>query len=206
MNITLAKVLSYVFQPLAMLFLSVCLVFTIDPYFNAATHADVKQVIYLILGLNTFVVPTAMIVYLKKIKVIGSLDVEDRKQRFIPFAITLTLYGATYFLLKQSPLPYIVFVMLLAAIVAMVIAVFITLFWKISIHMTGLGGVVGTLMALAYNHHYFPSFTISCIIILAGLVGTARMSLKVHTLAQVICGFVLGFASQFLCVMTQYHL
>lgn len=200
MNQTTAKVISYVFSPLAMPFFSVFLAFTVDPYLASYFLPESKGAIYSVMALNTFLVPTLLIIYLKKLKVISSLDVENRRERFVPFMVTLVLYTVTYILLRRSPLPEILYSMVLASILAMIVAFFITLFWKISIHMTGIGGVIGAMCALFELHMFFPVAVLTGLVLLAGAIGTARMVLNVHTLGQVCCGTVLGFITQFLCI------
>ncbi len=200
MNQLTAKVISYIFSPLAMPFFSVVLAFTVDPYLHSEFPAEARAAIYGVMALNTFLVPTFLIIYLKKRNIISSLDVENRRERFIPFGITLVLYIVTYILLRKSPLPNILYSMVVGSIIAMIIAFLITMFWKISIHMTGIGGLIGVMCALFEMHMVFPAGVLSILVLLAGAIGTARMVLNVHTLAQVICGTILGFTTQFFVV------
>ncbi|MES2628230.1 MAG: hypothetical protein V4616_04605 [Bacteroidota bacterium] len=200
MNQLTAKIISYVFSPLAMPFFSILLAFTVDPYLASYFTPESKLAIYSVMVLNTFLVPTLLILYLKRLGVISSLDVEKRRERFIPFLVTLVLYTTTYFLLRKSPLPDVVYSMVLACILALIGAFIITLFWKISIHMTGIGGVIGAMCALFEAHMFFPSGILVGLILLAGFIGTARLILNVHTLGQVCCGVLLGFFTQFLTI------
>ena len=74
----------------------------------------------------------------------------------------------------------------------------INLKWKISAHTAGIGGVI----ALIYQIHVLglsalDLFWLLCLtIIVAGLIGTARLVLKQHDIWQVLAGAVVGF----LCV------
>jgi membrane-associated phospholipid phosphatase len=92
--------------------------------------------------------------------------------------------------------------MIMAASVAiMVIAIFITLLWKISAHMFGIGGLIGGAMAVSfYVERSNPYYMFMGLFIIAGLVGTSRLILKRHTLSQVIAGFLLGFLVSFMFV------
>ncbi len=200
MNQTTAKVISYTLQPLAMPLLSVFLAFSVDPYMASYYNQEAKLAIYSVMGLNTFIVPTLLVIYLKRLKIISSLDVENRKERLIPFVLTLALYITTYILLKKSSLPQELYSIVLGSIIAMIAAFLITFFWKISIHMTGIGGVIGVMCALFQVHFFFPVGILTILILVAGFIGTARMVLNVHTIAQVICGTILGFTTQFLVV------
>lgn len=206
MNTTVAKVISYIFQPLIMPLLTVLLAFNIDPYLTHNFSSSGKMAVYSVLGLNTFLVPTLLIIYLKKLKIISSLDVENRRERFIPFGITLVLYITTYILLRRSTLPDLLYSMVAGAILAMIIAFIITMFWKISIHMTGVGGLIGAMCALFDLHQFFLVGILTGLLLLAGFIGSARMALKVHSLAQVIMGTILGFLSQYLSIRYGFYL
>ena len=71
----------------------------------------------------------------------------------------------------------------------------VSLWWKISAHATGIGGLV----ALVYQLHVqglsaFDMFWLLCFtILLAGALGTSRLILKRHTLPQVLAGFACGY-------------
>ncbi len=206
MNTLWAKIISYVFQPLFMPLLTVILAFNFDPYLDSYFPLEAERAIYSVIGLNTFLVPTLLILYLKRLKIISSIDVENRKERLIPFIITLVLYVTTYVLIRRSPLPETLYSMVAASILAMIIAFIITLFWKISIHMTGIGGVIGAMCALFDIHMFFPVGILTALVLLGGFIGTARMVLNVHTLGQVICGSILGFSVQFFSVKYGFYI
>jgi membrane-associated phospholipid phosphatase len=70
----------------------------------------------------------------------------------------------------------------------------ISLKWKISIHLAGLGGILGAIMALSFRFGLNPVLWIIGIILISGLVGTSRMLLGKHNLSQIIAGFFLGLA------------
>ena len=62
----------------------------------------------------------------------------------------------------------------------------INLFWKISIHCVGVGGAAVLLFSVAEAGIAWPG------VLAVLLVGWARLYLGVHTVAQVLAGFVLG--------------
>ena len=71
----------------------------------------------------------------------------------------------------------------------------INLFWKISIHMMGIGGFTGMMLTMASL--YKTDLTWVYIgIITAGLVGFSRLQMNAHSIKQVALGFVLGILSE----------
>jgi membrane-associated phospholipid phosphatase len=83
----------------------------------------------------------------------------------------------------------------------MFIAILITLVWKISAHMFGVGGLIGGVMSVSYFVERTNSYLMLVVLFLiAGLVGTSRLVLRRHTFAQVVAGFTLGIVITFLFV------
>lgn len=146
----------------------------------------------------TCILPLIFLSVLRHFKLVKNLHVEVREQRLIPYLFTAFCYLiAAYFLYyRHSPQWFIMF-MVGSAITVLVMAA-INLKWKISAHMAGIGGII----ALIYQIHVmglsaFDLFwVLSFFIILAGMLGSARLALKRHDIWQVLAGVVVGF----LCV------
>ena len=109
--------------------------------------------------------------------------------------MTLLYYGMTVYLLSRSALHPTGVAMLAGGFIALAFTTLITLRWKISAHMVGIGGCVGALMALNALHGLYLLFPIAMLLLLAGALGTARLLISDHSSAQVYAGFALGFAS-----------
>ena len=69
------------------------------------------------------------------------------------------------------------------------------LWWKISAHSAGFGGIIALLLFMQTDGvQAFNLIWITCaVILLAGLVGSARLYLERHTLGQVAVGFLNGY-------------
>lgn len=144
----------------------------------------------------TCIMPLIFLSVLRHFKVVKDLHVEQREQRFIPYLFTTLCYAvAAYYLYYcHSPLWFVMF-MVGSALTVLVMAL-INLKWKISAHMAGIGGIV----ALVYQLHVqglsaFDLFWLLCLtVIVAGMLGSARLVLKRHDTWQVLAGVVVGFA------------
>jgi membrane-associated phospholipid phosphatase len=80
---------------------------------------------------------------------------------------------------------------------ACLISTIVNFWWKISAHMAGIGGLLALLwqidaMELEIISRPWMVAYILIAIILSGLLGSARLLLKRHTLPQVIAGFLNG--------------
>lgn len=143
--------------------------------------------------------PVLSIIWLKKIGRVSSWEMESRKERTVPFLLMLvfntTLYG---FLVYFDLFPELKNLLLLGgSLVAF--ALLVNLFWKISIHMIGLGSLASLVSYNGLGFHVFNVETnllvvITCALVAAVLVAFSRYKLKAHNPAQIIAGWIAGFA------------
>jgi len=151
--------------------------------------------------LFSFAIPAILIFMLYKIGVISDLSLKVRRERIYPYIITLLSYSVMIFFYYRMNMPPWFLMIMVSSVAIMLVAILITLKWKISAHMFGIGGLIGGAMSVSYFvEHSNPYFMFMGLFIIAGLVGTSRLILKRHTLAQVIAGFLLGFLFSFVCV------
>ena len=196
---SISHVISTVFQPLLMPTYGVMLLFMYT-YFGVAYSNRFWHVVTPIM-LFSFVIPGILIYLLLRIGLISDLSLKVRKERFYPYFITLLSYSAMVIFYYKAQMPTWFITMMAGSIAIMIIAILITLVWKISAHMFGVGGLVGGVMSVCYYvEHSNPYWLFIGLFILAGSVGTSRLILKRHTLAQVIAGFLLGFSVAFIFV------
>ena len=196
---SIAHVISTVFQPLLMPTYGVVLLF-VYTYFGVIYTRQFWLIISPIV-LFSFVIPAILIFMLFRMGVISDLSLTKRRERFFPYLITLLSYTAMMLFYYRMNMPKWFLLMIAAPIVIMIIAILITLRWKISAHMFGIGGLIGGAMSVSYFvERSNPYYMFMGLFILAGLIGTSRLILKRHTLGQVIAGFLLGLLVSFLFV------
>ena len=168
-----------------------------------AWPVDLINNFLLILFIGTFVMPLFMIILyvtLNKGSSLKSLSMADRKERVIPFFLTAIFYcGITWLLYENLRVnPEIVAIMVCISISIVLVSI-ITFFWKISVHTTGIFGILGFLLVINYlkpdNQLFYP---IIVFFILAGLLTSARMYLQAHCPSQIIGGILLGLSSSLL--------
>jgi len=145
--------------------------------------------------LTTFLIPGLIIVMMKKWNIVGSFEMENRNDRPVPlFVLILFLYTTLRFFNKIQVFSIFSFY-LTTVIIATILAIIVTFFWKISLHALGWGTFVACLfvMTTASARVYLPYFIAS--IVIAGIVAAARLKMKAHDEAQIYAGFALGFAT-----------
>lgn len=186
----LAKFISTIAHPV-LLPTWMLLVFIVSGIFKISfLRADVC--LYVVFG-TTFIIPVLILFVLKKFKLITSLMMEKREERFVPlFIMVLSLYVTSRFFNGVNALVLYNFY-LIVNLVLCVIAFWINLYWKISFHGMGWGAFVGMLfiMSAIAPYLYLEYFIVS--ILMSGVVGWARLKLKSHSESQVYVGFTVGF-------------
>jgi hypothetical protein len=111
----------------------------------------------------------------------------------IPYFITFILFYTAYFLVKKLPVSSFISAFLLASAMSLLMVTIITGFWKISTHMTGMGGLTGLILALSYVFDADTMYYLVIVLFLSGLLAAARIRLDAHKPAEIYTGYILGF-------------
>jgi membrane-associated phospholipid phosphatase len=192
-----SKIISFIFHPVLMPAYAFSLVLNFVPGVNNVTDPMQKiQLSKLIFGF-TFFLPILSIIILKKMKLVSSYYMENKEERRFPLLIAIVCY---YFLLQILERMYthtILVKLLLGAMLILFVAAIVSRFWKISLHMLGIGGVLGAFLAI---HTLFGGniFLIITLLFCAGLIGFARVNENAHNLKQTYLGFIIGTCIEFL--------
>ena len=193
----LSKFISFAFHPILMPTYAILLLFTFSPLFSEFMSIKQKTQIIKLAVVFTFLLPIFSVIILKKFKIVSSFYMENQKERRWPLLFALGWFYLLLRLLETLHTHYIIVTLMLGAMLILLISAIISNFWKISLHMLGIGGVLGAFLAI---HTLFGGniFLIITLLFCAGLVGFARVNEDAHTLKQVYLGFLVGFCTEFL--------
>ena len=190
----LAGAISIIFQPLLIPTYGFLILFSMNTVFSLMINPSAKWMIMGVVFLTTFLFPAIMIFFLMKMGVISSLNLRTRQERIFPFLITGMFYYLVYYMLKQQQIPPIYSYFMIGTTFVIIVAMIINFYWKISIHMLSMGGMLGAFLGLSFVMMIDLIPVLLLIILVSGLVGYARLQLNAHTPAQVYTGFITGFA------------
>lgn len=193
---TAAKVFSYVFHPLIIPTLGMMIIFNTNSYVNFAIPYDLKEAIIILVGLNTFIIPSLITLLLQNRGFIKSVEMETTKERILPYGFTIIFYFYTIYIMIKKPIPPIIFNFMIGALISVILAFIINLRWKISAHMIGMGGLTGALIAISFllSVNLIPFIALA--ILISGLVASSRLILNAHDPLQLVGGFILGIICQ----------
>lgn len=168
-----------------------------------------KAYIWLCIGgtvVLTLVIPLLLLVYMKYKGRIASLHLDDRNERTTPYIYTVVCYGFwAYFLRGTMGLPDLMLWIALGAMVALGIVTVVNRWWKISAHLTGMGGLLGGVCSYALYYSMLPSSLLVFLLLAALLLMYARIYLEAHTPLQVVCGMLVGLVSTFVPSMIMIY-
>ena len=192
----LSQACSIVLYPMLMPLYGMLLFFT-----STQTLLPLLPTAYIVIGIVgtmvlTLLIPVILLLYMWRKGYIDSLHMHDSKQRTTPYIYTLICYCFwAYFLHATLQLPIFMLLVAIGAIVALLIVTIINHWWKISAHLTGIGGLLGGICSFALNYSILPIYLIIIALLLSLLLMYARLYLNAHTPLQVVCGFLLGLIS-----------
>ena len=193
----LSKFISFVCHPALMPTYAFLLAVNFVPIFSDFMPDKQKVHLLRMVFIFTFLLPILGVLLLKKMKIISTYYMENRAERKAPLFIAIISY---YILLQffHQMNTYVLFnKLLIGALLILILALFISKFWKISLHMLGIGGVTGAFLALHYlfgGNLYLVLLLLCC----SGVVAYARINENAHTLNQVYAGFLVGVFMEFL--------
>lgn len=144
---------------------------------------------------NTLLLPLIFIWMMRKRGIINSYQMPERSERTFPFVTTALFYFATWIMMNNLGLPGVYYLFVLGGAILIALALIINLFWKISIHMVGIGGLTGGFIGLNYQMLINSGSLVLGLFLLSGLVGFARLKLNTHNEAQVYVGFIVGITT-----------
>jgi hypothetical protein len=197
----LAKALNILLHPLFMPLYTVALAMRVDPHLAFFLPVELRWIVIGMVALMTVGFPLTSTLLLLRTGLVRSLQMPERKERIAPYMMTAIYYGMAWYLLHRTPLHEAVFAIFIGAILALVFTTIVTLSWKISAHMVGIGGLIGALAGLTAVHSLPLLPVIAFAVLLAGALGTARLLTSDHTPAQVYTGAGVGFLCTYLCVV-----
>src|SRR5690606_17236647 len=117
---------------------------------STTVPADAKWSLLLLVTVTTLFIPMFSVMGMKMTSMIPNIFMVSKRERILPFSMISFFYVITsgFFFFKLPVDPLLVFTLML--ITACVLALtLITLFWRISAHTTGLGGLLAIIIVLA---------------------------------------------------------
>lgn len=196
---SLALAISVVFQPLLIPTLVFGMILFAVPEATTIPE-DFKDRIFFLVILCTLVIPMITIIALRLSGAVKSLHMPEVRDRRVPFMIATVYYMlTTYFLYQNEVLDPVLWLGMGVICTSVFVLTGVSFFWKMSAHMTGLGGMLGVIWVLGIK---FPTFEVLYPLLgalfLCGAVASSRLLLQAHRPIEIYVGWLAGFLICFL--------
>jgi membrane-associated phospholipid phosphatase len=181
-EVTLARMISFIFNPLWFSILFIIYLVTTKGYSKGDSIG-----IIIAGSLSAFILPVLIIGYMVKTGKTTTMDIPERSKRIVPFGIFSLIYLITFIVSVSVGLPGVFNAVLFAIFANTLLYGVITLWWKISIHCAGIAGYLSATTLILGHRHLI-------LWLIVPILCWSRVRLKAHTSLQVIAGAILGGA------------
>ena len=187
----IAKIISVILHPMFMPVYGILILFNSGTFLSYLPKS-VKNIVLIIIAVNTIILPLSVVPLYLSQKIIKSIHMVTSRERIIPLVMNSLFFYLGFYLLNRLQVPELIKIYVLASFSVVVVTLLVSLKWKISIHMIGIGGLTGAIISISWHLGVDMKAVWMGLILCSGLIGFARLELNKHTPAQVYSGFFIG--------------
>ena len=193
-----AQALSLLFSPfyMATIIFAILMMFS---YLNLMSVADRLTGLVLVY-LLTVILPRLCIFLYRKVNGWTRHQMGRRERRFVPYIISILCYGLMLYLMERLKMPRFMMGVIVCALSLQIVCALTNIWLKVSTHAAASGACIGLLMAFSLLLHFDPTLWLCALTLLNGLVCSARLILRQHTIVDVWAGTVIGVICGFLSI------
>lgn len=185
-----ARIISGILTPFSIPFLAFLILFLFS--YLRIMPLQYKLIVLGIVYCFTILTPTITIFLFRKINGFSRHELSERKKRYMPILLTTVSYIFCLLMMNKLNIPWYMTGIILASLIVSIICIIVNMKWKLSEHMAGMGGIVGGLISFSALFSYNPVWWLCLFVLIAGVLGSARIILQHHTLGEVLSGFLVG--------------
>lgn len=198
-----AQIVSIVFHPWYMPLFGIILVLSF-PYFEHMPPSMSFMLVVTVFFFTILLPHIAVSIYLK-VNGMTSHEMTQKERRVMPYILCIICYSALLYLLYYFHVTFYVTFVIVTALVIQLFCLLINHLYKISAHAAGSGALIGTLLGFSLLLDQYILGWICLSILMSGVVCTARMILRQHTLSELALGTLLGLICGWTTTVFMYH-
>ncbi len=195
----LASVVSYLCHPIFMPLIMTLALMNLSPNSFAGVTPKQQGMWVLMIAQTAVFFPLFSILLMKPLGFITSFHMPTTKERIIPLMATMIFYFWISHVFNSIPdvtVPLIIKVLMLGNFWGVIVLFIINIFTKISMHTAAAGGMVGILIVLMIVSPVNMVMPFFVSMVIAGIIGTARLVLGVHQRGDIWLGYIIGILVQ----------
>ena len=192
-----AEVVSWMAHPLFIPAIVAWIILFHHPINQLMAPYEVRIRIMAMVLINTILFPGLLVFLLYRLGFAKSLQMETMKERIIPLTAGLMFYFWAYYVSRNiEAIPASLQQWLLGVFLCSCAAMFTNIWKKISLHGIGVGGLVTFFAWQQATDQHWPMFILIPSMIIAGVVGTARLIRGAHQPSDIYAGYQAGAICQ----------
>ena len=195
----LSTTISWVLHPFLLPIYMMAVLLTMTTF--AHYPSNVKFYLLWVVVLYAVVIPVLALGVLRSLGRISDYRVDDRRERMLPLLVGALCYILCAITVAKIPSAIFLRKFMLAAACCELLCLGVSFYWKISLHLTGMGAVVALLVVMNVVGVGNMMVPLMAAILCAGALASARLYLGCHNGRQVLAGFCGGFAVSVLAVL-----
>ena len=195
----IANTLSWVLHPFLLPVYLMAVLLTMTTF--ALFSPGVKFYFLWVVMLYAIIIPFLTLGILHSLGRISDFRIDNRRERLLPLLIGTVCYVLCALTFSKIPSAIFLRKFMLAAACCEAMCFVVSLRWKISLHLTGMGAIVALLVVVNIVGVGNMLLPLSVAILGAGALASARLYLGCHNPVQIFAGFFGGFGVAMLAVL-----
>lgn len=187
----LSRALSWVLHPFVVPLYVIGFMLLTDGFLSRLP-VSVKSYLAWVVMLYAAIVPMLSIAFMRGLGLIKNLGLHSQRSRLLPLLVGVISYLLCALTLSDVVVAGLVRKFVVAAACCEALALVVTPFWKISLHLICMGGVTAMLMLLSVAGAGQHFWALVATILLSGALASARLHLGAHNPWQVAAGYFGG--------------
>jgi len=143
---------------------------------------------------GTYASPLIAIVLFRATKTISSVHLIEREDRIYPYITGAACAFATAAFLKKAMAPEEIYLTVYGTAFVLIVSTILIPYFKSSAHMAGATGFFALFLRLHQRYGVGKPEYLLLLLLMLGAVAWSRISLKRHTLQELLSGGLLGFS------------
>lgn len=188
-----AKVLSVIFHPVFMPLYGLLIIYS-SHTLHSFMPVQIKRMIFILVLANNILIPMALATVLYARGAIRTFNARDRNERMILLTFSVVMYTLTALLLMRMQLPSLFRAYFIAIAFVTLITLVITVFYRISLHASGIGGLLVLIVFMILLYDNSMVWQLVAVFITGGAVMASRIYLDDHSPREVWTGLLAGMA------------
>lgn len=192
-----AHFLSYVFHPLFISSYVMAFLIFFHPMAFAEFDHQTRIFRFLSILFSNVLFPAFSVFLLWRLKFIQSILLRTEKERILPYLIAMFFYWWTWDVFKNLPgIPVSAVHFLLGSFLAICGAWMANIYFKISMHAIAMGSALMFFFLFSFTDNYASGLYLSLVLLVTGLVCSARLVLSAHSNFEIWSGLFIGILAQ----------